>query len=249
LKTDTARAVPPMERRLVIEMMDTLELRGMRAAFEKIGADVPPELPSAMRLIGELLEAEIAARRARSVRFQMARAHLPAAKELDDFRFAGTPIDECQVRNLAAGALGRSRRNILFVGAPATGKTHLAVAITRNWIRNGARGRFEVASDLISRLEYEALAGREGAIAAELVQLDFLVLDELDRQPSARTQLLVQLLDRLIGRMSLIVTIDQREAEWPSVFGDAMAAVLGWLSREGETIETGSRSYRQSETT
>jgi DNA replication protein DnaC len=244
-----ARAAPPIERRRIIEMMDTLELGGMRAAFEKIDSDAGPGPPCALQLVAELLEAEIAERRARSVRYQMARAHLPSTKELEDFSFAGTPIDENRVRSLAAGALRRSRRNILLVGARETGKTHLAVAIARNWIRSDARGRFEIASDLISRLEHEAHRGRTGDIADELVQLDFLVLDELGRQPLLRNQCLAQLLDRLIGRISLIVTTDQQASAWVSIFGDALAATLDWLNRQGEAIDTGNRSYRQTETT
>jgi DNA replication protein DnaC len=220
-------------------MLNTLELSGMRAAFEKMDTDAPPYLPYATRLVGELLQAEIAARRVRSAKFQMARAHLPAVKELADFRFAGTPIDESRVRSLATEAFCQSRRNILFVGAPDTGKTHLAVAIARNWIRDGARGRFEVASNLISRLEYEAQADRKGAIAAELLQVDFLVLDELGRQSFVRYQRLAQLLRQLVGRLSLIVTTDLCASKWPLAFGEAMAAVLDWLTREGEIIATG----------
>jgi DNA replication protein DnaC len=136
-------------------------------------------------IIGELLKAEIAEKRARSIRYQLAVAKLPLAKELTEFEFSGSPINEALVRDLATGAFLAQQRNAVLVGGTGTGKTHLAIAIARSCVRGGARSRFYNVVDLVNRLEAEARAGRQGRIADHLARLDLVVLDELGYLPFA----------------------------------------------------------------
>ncbi|MCP6391190.1 ATP-binding protein, partial [Klebsiella pneumoniae] len=77
----------------------------------------------------------------------------------------GTPINEMLVRDLAGGEFLAHQRNVVLVGGTGTGKTHLAIAMARAYIRNGARARFYNVVDLVNRLEAEARAGRQGRIA------------------------------------------------------------------------------------
>ncbi len=88
--------------------------------------------------------------------YQLTIAKLPLAKDLDDFEFEGTPINETHVNDLAGGGFLTQQRNIVLVGGTGTGKTHLAIAIARSCIRAGARGRFYNVVDLVNRLETEA---------------------------------------------------------------------------------------------
>ena len=91
----------------------------------------------------------------------MTAAKLPVMKDLDAFAFEGTPINEGLVRSLHAGAFLAGQRNVVLVGGTGTGKTHLAIAITANVVRAGARGRFFNLVDLVNQLEDEAPA-RQG---------------------------------------------------------------------------------------
>jgi DNA replication protein DnaC len=131
-------------------------------------------------------------------------AKLPLTKDIDDFDFADTPVNEALIRDLAGGAFLTEQRNVVLVGGTGTGKSHLAIAITRACIRGGARGRFYTVVDLVNRVESEARAGRQGRLADYLTRLDFVVLDELGYLPSAQTggQLLFHLISRLYERTS-----------------------------------------------
>ena len=165
----------PMERHEILEMMTELKLLGMRLAFDEVLANGVKRQHPAQQIIGDLLASEIAEKHARSIRYQVGAAKLPLAKELADFDFTGSPINEGLVRELAVGTFLSQQRNTVLVGGTGTGKSHLAVAIARNCIRAGARCRFYTVVDLVNRLEAESKAGRAGKIADALTRLDLVV--------------------------------------------------------------------------
>ena len=159
-----------MERHEVLAMMTTLKLAGMRAAYDDILADGLKRRHPVQQIFGALLQAEIADKTARSIKYQMASARLPAAKELAEFDFAASPVNEPLIRDLAMGGFLEAKRNIVLVGGTGTGKTHLAVAIARSCIRKGARGRFYNVVDLVNLLEAEIRSGRQGRTADQLTR-------------------------------------------------------------------------------
>jgi hypothetical protein len=114
-----------MERHQIIEMMRELKLAGMRAAFDEILANGLKRQHSIPQIIGDLLQAEIAEKQARSIKYQVAIARLPLAKELSDFDFSDTPINENLVRDLATGAFLQNQRNAVLIGGTGTGKSIL----------------------------------------------------------------------------------------------------------------------------
>src|ERR1700752_1074721 len=129
-----------MERTAILELMATLKLYGMRAAYDEVMATGIKRRHEPPRIVGDLLSAEIAEKKARSIKYQLTIAKLPLAKDLDEFDFAGTPINEALVRELATGGFLAEQRNAVLIGG--TGKSHLAIAIARSCIPGGARGRF-----------------------------------------------------------------------------------------------------------
>jgi IstB-like ATP binding protein len=105
-----------MERAEVLDMMGELKLYGMKAAYDETLATALKRQHEPQRFVGDLLRAEISEKQARSIKYQITASKLPLAKDLDDFVFKGTPINEALVRDLAGGGFIAQQRNAVFIG-------------------------------------------------------------------------------------------------------------------------------------
>ena len=193
----------------IVIMLRSLKMHGMAQAVTELMEQGSPAFETVVPILSQLLKAELAEREVRSIAYHMKAARFPAYKDLSGFDFAASEINEATVRQLHKGSFLDGAENVVLIGGPGTGKSHIATAIGIQIIEHHRRKvRFFSTIELVNALEQEKTRGKAGKIAEGLIRLDLVILDELGYLPFSASggALLFHLLSKLYERTSVTIT-------------------------------------------
>lgn len=229
--------------------LKALRLPTVSAECEKVAARCAADNVDHLGYLLQLLELELLDREKRAAERRLKAARFPTIKTLDTFDFTARPsVNKMLINELARCEYIDKRENVLLIGNPGTGKSHLATALAAQACAKGYRVRFFRTTELVTAL-IEARDERTFLrLKAQLAKLDLLVCDELGYVPASKVgaELLFDVISTAYERTSLIVTSNLPFESWTEVLGSERltGATLDRLTHRCHIIETRGESYR-----
>lgn len=238
-----------------------LQHERLKEAFAEFGWSRIPEIFDAhaeeaakhnipyLEFLDKLLQEEIIAKRDRFIRMKTRMAHLPYHRTLEQFDFSFQPsIDERRIRDLATLRFVENRENLIFLGPPGTGKTHLAVALALEAIKHRYTVYFVTAHDLVEMLQQAFQNQTIKQKMRVLTKPSLLIIDEIGYRKMEETaaHFFFQIVSERYETGSIILTSNKSYGSWGEIFGDSVlaTAILDRLLHHSTTINIKGESYR-----
>ena len=243
------RTAPLSRRDRLRAQLADLKMPGALEALDEILSGIDAGAITPAEAIERVLGAQIALRNARRLEAAMRSSRLPAVKTLVGFDFSFQPsLKREQIESLHELGFVERKENVVFLGPPGVGKSHLAISLAIAAAESGRRVYYGTLADLIRSLEEADAAGKLMPRMKTLTYPSLLVVDEIGYLPITRTgaMLFFQLMSRRYERTSTVLTSNKSFEEWGDVFGDEVmaAALIDRLLHHCHIVNVRGNSYR-----
>ncbi len=226
-----------------------LKLPTVARTYKAMARDAETQGTGHVEFLAALLEQEVLQRDENGIHSRIRAARFPYPKTLDSFDFSAVPeLNKHKVLALSKGEFIQHRENLLLIGNPGTGKTHLAIALGMAACRVGYRVRFYTAAALVNELLAAQREHQLHKLEKQWLQPHLVVVDELGYIPFSQTgsQLLFTFLSARYERGSVAITSNLEFTRWTEIFGDdkLTAALLDRLTHRSHILTMNGESYR-----